>query len=122
MRDGGSYLDNLVLADRTLQILNAAIARSPAAAETIVIVSSDHSLRVPKWRGGMYWTEEDERVFQNHFDPRPVLLIHFPGEQDAETIAAPFPELRTHDAIEAMLAGRMQSPKDLNAWLSSAAP
>jgi Sulfatase len=120
MRDGGSYLDNLELADRTLQILNAAIARSPAAAETIVIVSSDHSLRVPKWRGGMYWTNEDERVFGDQFDTRPVLLIHFPGKQSAETLAAPFPELRTHAIIETMLAGRMHTPQDFNAWLNTA--
>jgi hypothetical protein len=116
-RNGGSYLDNLALADETVQVLRAAIDRTPAAPDTILIVSSDHSMRVLKWRGGLYWTAEDERVLHNRFDPRPVLMVHFPGEQTEQAVSAPFSEIKTHDLIEEMLRGKMNSTSDLERWL-----
>ena len=119
MRNGGSYLDNLALADEALGVLRAAIEASPAAQNTMLVVSSDHSMRVPKWRGGLYWMDEDERVFHARFDPRPVLLIHFAGEGEERDVAGAFDELRTHDLVEGMLQGRLKSAADLNEWLTA---
>jgi membrane-anchored protein YejM (alkaline phosphatase superfamily) len=118
MQNGGSYLDNLVLADETLGELRAAIQASPAAQNTTLVISSDHSMRVPKWRGGLYWTREDEQVFHDRFDPRPVLIIHFPGEAEQRDIPAAFPELRTHDLLEAVLQGKMKNSTELHRWLT----
>jgi Sulfatase len=117
MRVGGSYLDNLVLADKTVGEMMAAIAGSPEAQSTILIVSSDHSMRVPKWRGGASWTPEDEHVFGTRFDTRPVLMVHFAGQQAGKNASAPFAEIRTHDMLEAMLAGRLAAESDLDAWV-----
>ena len=106
MRNGGSYLDNLALADEVLGELRAAIEATPAARNTTLVVSSDHSMRVAKWRGGLYWTKEDEEVFHDRFDPRPVLMIHFAGngeDSDREDILG---ELETHDLVEAICRGR----------------
>jgi len=116
-RNGGSYLDNLALADQTVQLLQAAIEQTPAARSTILIVSSDHSMRVLKWRGGLYWTAEDEQVLHDRFDPRPVLMVHFPDEQTERTVSAPFSEIKTHDMIEEMLQGKMNSASGLETWL-----
>ena len=119
MRNGGSYLDNLALADEALGVLRAAIDASPEAQNTMLVVSSDHSMRVPKWRGGLYWLEEDERVFHARFDPRPVLMIHFAGEAEQRDVPGAFGELRTHDLLEEMLQGRLKSVADLNGWLTA---
>lgn len=117
MRNGGSYLDNLALADETLRVLRSAIDRSPMAHHTILIVSSDHSMRVLKWRGGAYWTAEDEAVFHGRFDPRPVLMVHFPDEQAESAVRSPFAEIRIHDLIEELLKGKMDGADGLDAWL-----
>lgn len=121
MSVGGSYLDNLVLADKSLGMVRAAIEASPAADSTILIVSGDHSMRVPMWRGGTNWSAEDERVFGKHFDTRPVLMVHFAGEQSGSTMSAPFAELRTHAMIEEMFQGKMSSEADLEAWVGAGA-
>lgn len=121
LRDGGSYLDNLALADATLGEIRAAIAGTVSADNTILIVSSDHSMRVNKWRGGPYWTPEDERVFHNRFDPRPVLLVHFADGQTPQTEPQPFAELNMHGMIEEILAGRVRSGSGLDAWVTTQA-
>ncbi len=118
MRNGGSYLDNLALADEVLGKLRVAIEASPAARNTTLVVSSDHSMRVAKWRGGLYWTKEDEQVFHDRFDPRPVLMVHFAGETDQSSVQGAFEELRTHDLLEEILQGRMNSTAELNRWLA----
>lgn len=119
MRNGGSYLDNLVLADEALGVVRAAIDASPAARNTTLVVSSDHSMRVPKWRGGFYWTAEDEQVFHGRFDTRPVLMIHFAGEGEQRGEPGAFQELQTHDLLEEMLHGRMSSTAELDRWLTA---
>lgn len=114
--NGGSYLDNLALADRTLAELRTVIEHTPDANTTMLIVSSDHSLRVPKWRGGQYWTREDERTFGARFDPRPVLAVHFPGQAKASVDRRAFDELRTYALVEGLLHGEIGSADGLQRW------
>ena len=45
MSSSGTYLDNLALADETLAALQNDIQSTPAAGNTTLIVSSDHSWR-----------------------------------------------------------------------------
>jgi hypothetical protein len=113
----GSYLDNLVLADEALGQLLGWIGETPSALQTTVMVSSDHSWRVGMWRMSPVWTDEDERDSQGRFDPRPVLMVRFPGSTSGERIGMPFPELRTHGLVEQVIAGKMDSNADLTAWL-----
>ncbi|MGB0123889.1 MAG: sulfatase-like hydrolase/transferase [Silvibacterium sp.] len=114
----GTYLDNLVLADKTLGSLLDAIQRTAAASRTTVIISSDHSWRVNMWRSDPSWTKEEERASGGRFDTRPVLLIHFPGSDAGELRTEKFPELGTNGIIRAMLQGELHSQADLDAWLS----
>ncbi len=79
--------------------------RTALAAKTTVIVCSDHSWRVPMWRSTPVWTKEDEAASQGRFDPRPVLMIHLPGQQAEQDVTAPFNELRLHEIIETLLRG-----------------
>jgi sulfatase-like protein len=118
-RASGSYIDSLALADSSLAALLGALSGTGSAAKTTVIVCSDHSWRVPMWRSTAYWTKEDEVASQGRFDPRPVLMIHFPGQQAEHDVTAPFDEIRIHEMIERMLRG--QEPQFDKALLAGGA-
>jgi Sulfatase len=105
-RATGSYIDNLALADRTLATLMATLNATALASKTTVVVCSDHSWRVPMWRLTSSWTEEDEAASKGRFDPRPLLMIHFRGQQEGQVVTSPFESIRMHDIIERMLRGQ----------------
>jgi hypothetical protein len=112
----GSYLDNLVLADRTLGKLRRAIEETSLAAKTTVIVSSDHSWRVDLWRPTTDWRAEDERVSGDRFDPRPLLMVHFPEQRSAVRMDRPFPLIEMHTMIQVMLAGLVDNAAKLESF------
>ncbi|MGB6130203.1 MAG: sulfatase-like hydrolase/transferase [Acidobacteriaceae bacterium] len=112
----GSYLDNLALTDVTLGELMRDIDNSALGPKTTVIVSSDHSWRTWLWRPLPGWAAEDARASRGGFDPRPLLMVHFPGETEATTVARPVPLLSMHGLLLEMMAGRIESPQQLEAW------
>jgi len=58
------------------------------------------------WRPLPGWSAEDERASDGgKWDPRPVLLIHAPGEQNANTVTAPTSLMLVHDFV----AGQIES-------------
>ncbi|MFT4111162.1 sulfatase-like hydrolase/transferase [Silvibacterium sp.] len=119
IRSGGSYLDNLALADQVLGSLRQEIARTGSAGQTTLVVSSDHSWRIPLWRFERFWTEEDETLArsQNYvFDPRPVLMVSFPGESAGLGVKSSLPLLDMHEMLEEILSGRIASSDQLQAW------
>jgi hypothetical protein len=113
LREGGTYLDNLVLADDTLGLLLQRIDATRASDRTTVIVSSDHSWRISLYRNDAGWSAEEERACGGRFDDRPVLLIHFPGQNIGADVNAAVPELLEHDMIGGMLRGEINSADDL---------
>ena len=116
---GGNYLDNLVLADDSVGSLMQEIDLTAAADRTTVIISSDHSWRIPMWRGAPGWTAEEERISQGRYEPRPVFLIHFPGESYGREIPDPLPELIEHDIIAGMLKHELKTPEDISVFVES---
>ena len=56
------------------------------------------------------------RPSHGHFDPKPMLMVRFPGETAAETIGRPVPLLAIHDLVEPMMAGAMGDSQQLEAW------
>lgn len=113
---GGSYLDNLALTDRSLGELMQWIAQTPLAPNTTVVLCSDHSWRVPLWRISPMWNEEDARVSDGKFDPRPVLMVHFPDHAAPEVIEEPFAALKEHDLINSLLH-RPMTATELKEWV-----
>jgi hypothetical protein len=113
LRSGGTYLDNLVLADDTIGALLQEIDASPSASGTTVIVSSDHSWRIPLYRHAESWSAEEERACGGQFDDRPVLLVHFPRQNSTIDVKDALPELVEHDIIAGMLRGEINNPGDL---------
>ena len=118
VRSGGSYLDNLALADRDLQALLDSLRSAELDQHTIVIVCSDHSWRIPLWRGAAWWTKEDEQAAKTGFDPRPVLLVHFPGQQEGTVVSQAMNSLVMHDAIADILRGRISNARQFSDWLA----
>jgi len=102
----GTYIDNLALSDRVLGELMKSVNATPLASKTTVIICSDHSWRLSIWRAMPYWTKEDEAASRGRFDPRPVLMIHFPGQEEAREVTAPFDSIRIHEIIEHLLRGQ----------------
>ena len=58
------------------------------------------------WRSTAVWTTEDQAASQGRFDPRPVLMIHFPGQQNEQDVVRPYDEIRIHEMIETLLRGQ----------------
>lgn len=114
----GSYLDNMALSDKTLGTLQAALAQTSSAAMTTLIVSSDHSWRVPLWRNAIGWTAEDEKASQGRFDSRPMLMVHLAGETTPLTMDRAFPALAEHDLVERLFAGPL-TDDELLKWAST---
>ena len=112
---GGSYIDNLALSDKILGALETTLAKTPSASMTTLVVSSDHSWRVPIWRNKSGWTQEDEAASHGKFEPRPVLMVHLPNETAPVQIEQPFPALKEHDLVESLLHHPM-SVSGLRDW------
>ena len=113
---GGSYLDNLALADQTLGRFLDSLERTPAWSHTTLIVCGDHSWRVGFWAGSNRWTTEDQAVSMGHFDDRPVLEVHFPAQHFGATVLHSIPGIALHNMIEDIAKGRLQSAEDLVQW------
>jgi hypothetical protein len=99
---GGSYLDSLDYSDRLLGQILDLLESQPRWAETMLIVQGDHSWRTEMWRPLPGWSAEDEQVSNGgQWDPRPVLLIHAPGQESAQTVALPTSLMIVHDEVAA---------------------
>jgi Sulfatase len=117
LRRSGTYIDNLALADRTLGKLMNSVNATASAANTTLILCSDHSWRVPMWKSKAGWSEEEEAASQGKFDPRPVLMIHFPQQSREVAISKPFNQIALHAIIVSMLQGHIESPTEFQAWM-----
>jgi hypothetical protein len=120
LRGSGTYIDNLALADRALGDLMNSIAATASAGKTTLIVCSDHSWRVAMWKSTVGWSAEEEAASHGKFDPRPMLMIHFPHQSREVAITQPFDQIALHAILVSMLQGHIESPNDFQAWLNSA--
>jgi hypothetical protein len=97
---GGSYLDSLDFSDRLLGQILSLLEAQPRWAATTLIVQGDHSWRTHMWRPLPGWSAEDERVSHGgQWDPRPVLMIHTPGQKSAAVVGAPTSVMYVHDVV-----------------------
>jgi Sulfatase len=116
LRDAGTYIDNLALADRSLNELISSLNATASAGNTTLIVTSDHSWRTPMWRSNVGLSAEEQAASQRGFDPRPMLMIHFPQQTHEVDVSQPFAQVTLHRIIVSMLQGHIQSTPDLEAW------
>jgi Sulfatase len=101
---GGSYLDSLDYSDRFLGQILDVLEAEPRWSQTTLILQGDHSWRTGIWRTTPGWSAEDERVSNGgRWDPRPLLLIHGAGQNNAATVASPTRLMFVHDFVAAQI-------------------
>ena len=121
--DAFNYLGNLLLADQALAELRKSVAASPAAADTVFIVSSDHSWRTTMWRAVSALSPAEARATQGGiFDQRPVLMVRFPGATKTGQIDRPESLMILHGLLLDLISGKVRTPEDWTATLPTGAP
>jgi hypothetical protein len=117
------YLGNLMLTDRALAQFLRSLDTNSSGNDTVLIVSSDHSWRVPLWRGVPGWTKDEERATNGGvFDQRPVLMVRFPKDRKAEKIDTPESEMIVHSLVLDLIRGNVRTPEEWIATLPAALP
>jgi len=111
------YLDNLALADRTLGEVRAAMEKSGAWNDSIVIVSADHWWRSDFWSTHFGWAEDDRRAL-GPVDHRIPFLVRF-GQARGKSYAPQFNTVLTHDLVLAILGGEVRDAEGVSAWLDA---
>lgn len=112
-----SYLESLDQMDRLLTTIRDTMEATGASRNTVLIVSSDHTLRTAGWRNREGWYEPDNAI---PVDDRVPFVVHFPGahalgiefHRDLHTIVS-------RALIEQLLTGEVQSENDALAWLNT---
>ena len=101
---GGSYLDSLDYSDRFLGQILDVLEAEPRWPQTTLILQGDHSWRTGIWRTTPGWSAEDERISNGgEWDPRPLLIIHAAGQNNAVTVASPTSLMFVHDFVAAQI-------------------
>jgi len=98
------YLDNLVLADRTLGELRRTLEAAGQWDGATILVSSDHP-----WR--------DSKQFDGKRDPRVPFLLKLPRQEQGRLVERPFNTVLTKDLLLALLQGELPTPESVVAWL-----
>ena len=115
-----SYVDNLALADRYLSHIRQLLEQKDEWNGATVVVMGDHGWRTNLiWKDSMTWTDEDEVASHGgEFDPRPAYIIKLANQQTAARIDQPFSAVGTRALLDALLQDHIQTPADLQAWVS----
>ncbi len=112
--EGTGYLDNLVLADRTLGELRSAMERAGLWESTSVLVTSDHALRIGFWearsRGELAGLELVD-------DARVPFLLKLAHQTAPLTYEREFKTIVTSHLLLALLRGELRTGDDVAAWL-----
>lgn len=101
---GRTYIDNLVLADRTFARLRAAMEAHGEWDEVTMIVMSDHWLRTRVVSDGSL----GHRVF---------FALKLPGRQAGVDYTAPFNTVLLHDLVLALMRRELHQHADVARWL-----
>jgi hypothetical protein len=117
--DDRSYVDNLVLADRTLGALRRALEETGLWESTTVLASSDHWWRVPNiWeKEESLWTRGDAAAWDGRVDHRVPFILKLAGQSAGKTYGAPFNAVLSQDLIMAVLRGEIIDADAASAWL-----
>jgi len=103
---GGSYLDNLALADRELGRIVNVLRTSPRWKDTTLIVEGDHGWRINLWKGQPAWTKEDDAASRGVFDSRPAVLIHAAGQTMPQTNQSVWPLMNVREVVKRIVSGQ----------------
>jgi hypothetical protein len=116
---GGTYIDNLALADQWLGQTRALLESTGQWDSSTVIVMGDHGWRTTLiWEKMGKWTAEEQRAsLGGQFDSRPGYIVKLAGQQTGQRIDERFDAIRTRALVDELLAGRIHSAQDLKSWV-----
>ena len=115
--DSNDYLDNLVLADRTLGEIRSAMEANGTWDSTTVLVSSDHPLRVIMWDQQSVWDNDEDVATGGQEHPYVPYLLKMNGGAKELEYTREFNSILSYDLILAVLRGALSSPRDAVKWL-----
>jgi uncharacterized protein YhhL (DUF1145 family) len=108
-----SYLDNLVLLDRSLAEMRRQLETQGDWDRTAVLVSSDHWWRHRLHKGIL---TPEEQPLATGTDHRIPFLLHLPGSPPTQ-YRTPFNTLLSGDLLMAVWQGQVRHSKDMVPWL-----
>lgn len=116
-----SYIDNLALADDYLAHVREQLIRQKEWDSSTIVIMGDHSWRTSMiWSKLRGWTPEDRAASHNaQFDDRPAYIVKLPSQQHGARIDASFKAIHTRALLDALLAGQLHTPDELNAWVKA---
>ncbi|MGH9580111.1 MAG: sulfatase-like hydrolase/transferase [Terriglobales bacterium] len=100
-----SYLDNLVLVDRTIGELRQAMERAGTWDKTAILVTSDH-----------HWRLSD--TLDGRKDPRVPFILKMPGQEHARPINRRISHILVHQLVEGILKAELTDARAVEDWLS----
>ncbi len=115
---GGSYIDNLALADYYLAHVRQLLEQRGEWDSSAVVVMGDHSWRTKLlWITSPSWTPEDQAASHGgQFDDRPAYIVKLPYQTTAGRIDSRFAATRTRDLLDGILDGSIRSAPELAAF------
>jgi hypothetical protein len=118
---GGSYLDNLALADQYLGEVRQFLEERGQWDSSVIVVMGDHSWRTQLlWAGRPTWTPEEQQASDGgQFDDRPAYLVKMPMQDKPARVDTPFQAVKTRALLDAIMSGRLRTAQDLEAWASA---
>jgi len=120
---GGSYVDNLALADRYLAHVREVLEQQGEWDSSAVVVMGDHSWRTKRlWAGTSTWTAEDQAASHGvQFDDRPAYLVKLPQQMQGARIDGQFAAMQTRALLRGILNGQIRSAGELAAFAGTPA-
>lgn len=115
-----SYIDNLALADRYLRRVRSLLEQRDEWDSSTVVIMGDHSWRTKQiWANSDGWTAEDQLASHGgQFDDRPAYIVKLPNEHAGVVVDTRFNAIRTRAMFDEMFKGRVQTPEELETWVS----
>jgi len=117
LRGKQSYLDNLVLVDRTFSELRRAMETTGTWDNTTVIVSSDHWWRAEGWSHNPLWKAEEAGTVAPRPDHRVPFIIKLAEQREPLSYDSEFNTVLTKDLVLALLRGDLKSAQNVASWL-----
>lgn len=119
-----NYVDNLVLADRTLGEIRRVLEKNGDWDQSIVLVSSDHPYRPNLWLTGPTATllskpafsemTQDTRLTRQPYIP---FFFKLPGQKTGIDYHRPFNSVLSANLLLAALQGQIRTPAEAVRWL-----
>jgi hypothetical protein len=111
-----TYADNLLLADRTVGEFRSILEEGGRWDDTILIISSDHSLRPEQWRYSPAWTRTEAEMTGNRQFPYVPFVVKLARQRHGLDYNEPFSMLLINDLIVALARAEINTPEQLSAW------